>query len=353
MKISVVLAAFSWMATTCQAFQSTQMPNNHVVTRHHPSSPMIARKEPSKSFSSTSSTSLQASPLTALTSSPLGAVTVLASVVIVHEAGHYLAARLFGINVTEFSIGFGPKLFGFEALGNEFNLRGLPLGGYVRFPENYNVTELQEKEKVVRQAYQARVKDENWSTVYELFNLATLGFWDQQQRRKKFAAMNEEYQTLLQENAQKPWWTQLSGRPKPKPPAGDPEEYSVDYFEDPSLLQNRPWFERAVVLSGGVIFNMILAFSIYFGEINLGSGLPQPVFDSGVIITQTPSSTSASVGVLRQGDVILGINGKKQRKYTAGLCFGFSNKVFTHIISSSYRQRIAHVIQGTSCRCGF
>ena len=48
----------------------------------------------------------------------------------------------------EFSVGIGPKLFGFQAFGNEFNLRGLPLGGYVRFPENYNATlvaELQEE----------------------------------------------------------------------------------------------------------------------------------------------------------------------------------------------------------------
>ena len=40
----------------------------------------------------------------------------------------------------------------------------------------------------------------------------------------------------------------------------------VAYFEDPNLLQNRPWNERAIVLSGGVAFNLLLAFACYFGE---------------------------------------------------------------------------------------
>ena len=47
----------------------------------------------------------------------------------------------------------------------------------------------------------------------------------------------------------------------------DLENYEVEYFDDPQLLQNRPWPERAVVLSGGVIFNILLAFSIYFAAI--------------------------------------------------------------------------------------
>ena len=70
--------------------------------------------------------------------SPLGSLAVLAGVVIVHEAGHFLAARNFGVKINEFSVGFGPKLFGFKALkskregdeGVQFSVRALPLGGY-------------------------------------------------------------------------------------------------------------------------------------------------------------------------------------------------------------------------------
>jgi RIP metalloprotease RseP len=93
------------------------------------------------------STSLGSLPLNvANLGAPLGSMTVLAFVILIHEAGHFLAARSFGIAVSEFSIGVGPKLAGFVQKedendeGIEFNLRAIPLGGFVRFPENYNAT---------------------------------------------------------------------------------------------------------------------------------------------------------------------------------------------------------------------
>jgi membrane-associated protease RseP (regulator of RpoE activity) len=38
----------------------------------------------------------------------------------------------------------------------------------------------------------------------------------------------------------------------------------IEYYDDPDLFQNRPWPERAIVTAGGVIFNLLLAFCIYF-----------------------------------------------------------------------------------------
>ncbi|MDB4893905.1 MAG: peptidase [Firmicutes bacterium] len=55
--------------------------------------------------------------------------------ILVHEAGHYLAARWNGIAVAEFAIGWGPRIWGFEAGGTVWNLRAIPLGGYVRWHE--------------------------------------------------------------------------------------------------------------------------------------------------------------------------------------------------------------------------
>jgi len=82
-----------------------------------------------------------------MSSSVGGSLLVLSFVVTIHELGHYMAARSFGMNVTEFSVGIGPKIFGFTALGNDFSLRAFPLGGYVRFPENYNVTLLEQRQE--------------------------------------------------------------------------------------------------------------------------------------------------------------------------------------------------------------
>lgn len=58
------------------------------------------------------------------------AVLVFGVLVLVHELGHFLAARRCGIRVEEFSIGFGPALFSREKHGTRFTLRLIPLGGY-------------------------------------------------------------------------------------------------------------------------------------------------------------------------------------------------------------------------------
>lgn len=57
----------------------------------------------------------------------------LAVLVIIHELGHYIACRLFGIPVDEFGIGFPPRLATlFEWGGTKFSLNAIPLGGFVR-----------------------------------------------------------------------------------------------------------------------------------------------------------------------------------------------------------------------------
>lgn len=51
---------------------------------------------------------------------------------LLHEAGHYYAARAVGIKVHVFSLGFGPRMFGWTRNGCDFRLAWIPLGGYVR-----------------------------------------------------------------------------------------------------------------------------------------------------------------------------------------------------------------------------
>ena len=61
------------------------------------------------------------------------AVLVLLGVLIlVHELGHFIFARLFDVKVLRFSLGFGPRLFGFTHGETEYRLSLVPLGGYVR-----------------------------------------------------------------------------------------------------------------------------------------------------------------------------------------------------------------------------
>lgn len=154
------------------------------------------------------------SPLVRLALSPIGAVVVLSFVVLFHEMGHYLAAKSLGAQVDEFSVGLGPKLAGWQLFGGDaFNLRALPLGGFVSV---------------------------NTDSLAEL-----------------------------------------------------------------------PWQGRVGIMSAGVVFNMILATIIYTGQILVGDGLPVSVFEAGIAVGGFDKEKGAAAkGQLRQGDIIVAVNGK-------------------------------------------
>jgi regulator of sigma E protease len=57
-------------------------------------------------------------------------MATLVLLVVIHEYGHFLAAKLFGITPTEFSVGFGPRLYMKKKAGTEWSLRLIPAGGY-------------------------------------------------------------------------------------------------------------------------------------------------------------------------------------------------------------------------------
>ncbi|MBI5519504.1 MAG: RIP metalloprotease RseP [Desulfovibrio sp.] len=58
-------------------------------------------------------------------------VLVLGGLIFFHELGHFLVARMLGIGVKAFALGFGPKLLSFQAGMTEYRLCAVPLGGYV------------------------------------------------------------------------------------------------------------------------------------------------------------------------------------------------------------------------------
>ena len=68
----------------------------------------------------------------------------LGAVVFFHELGHFLAARLVGIKVERFALGFGPRLFGVKLGETDFCLKLVPLGGYVKMLGQEDVKPLEE-----------------------------------------------------------------------------------------------------------------------------------------------------------------------------------------------------------------
>lgn len=59
-------------------------------------------------------------------------IIVIGILIFVHELGHFLVAKKTGVTVEKFSLGFGPKLIGFERGGTQYMISAVPLGGYVK-----------------------------------------------------------------------------------------------------------------------------------------------------------------------------------------------------------------------------
>ncbi len=62
----------------------------------------------------------------------IGAIVALGVLVTFHELGHFIAARIFNVEVEKFSIGFGPKLLAFKKGKTEYRISLIPLGGYLK-----------------------------------------------------------------------------------------------------------------------------------------------------------------------------------------------------------------------------
>lgn len=155
----------------------------------------------------------------------LAAIAVLALLILVHELGHFMAARLQGIYANRFSLGFGPILWKYQGPETEYAIRAFPLGGFVGFPDD------------------------------------------------------------------------------------DPE--SDIPADDPNLLRNRPVLDRAIVISAGVIANLIFAYFVlvvHSGIVGIPSGFN---YQPGVYVGQVISeNTPAAQAGIKSGDLILAVNGK-------------------------------------------
>jgi membrane-associated protease RseP (regulator of RpoE activity) len=186
--------------------------------------------------------------------SVLAAIAVLAILIVVHEMGHFLAARLQGIYANRFSVGFGPILWKYQGTQTEYALRAFPLGGFVGFPDDDPESEI--------------------------------------------------------------------------PP------------NDPNLLRNRPILDRAIVISAGVIANLVFAYLILliqFGLVGIPTGFD---FKPGVVVQQIISENSpAAQSGIQVGDIILSVEGKELGASQE------ASSVLTKAIQNSPNQPLKFTIQ--------
>jgi len=78
-------------------------------------------------------------------------IILLTIVVFIHEYGHYYFAKKYGVGVTDFSIGFGKEIFGWnDKSGTRWKICWIPLGGYVKFFGDRNVFSQADQEELLK-----------------------------------------------------------------------------------------------------------------------------------------------------------------------------------------------------------
>lgn len=74
-------------------------------------------------------------------------IGLLLLMIFLHEVGHYATAKWSGMKVTEFFLGFGPKIWSFRRGDTEYGLKAIPAGAYVKVPGMYSFEEVQGTEE--------------------------------------------------------------------------------------------------------------------------------------------------------------------------------------------------------------
>jgi regulator of sigma E protease len=163
--------------------------------------------------------------------------------VVVHEFGHFAVAKLCGVRVEAFSVGFGPRLFGIKYGETDYKVCLLPLGGYVKMtgenPEqNLEIPGSTPGTPVVQQAFE-----------------------------------------------------------------GTPESFYPSLADDPGAFTNHPRWQRMLIGVAGPVSNFILAFGLmlfYFGVFN---EVPKVEVTEPTIEWVAPDSSAAKAGI-QPGDII-------------------------------------------------
>lgn len=175
----------------------------------------------------------------------IGAIFIL---VLIHELGHFLAAKAFGMRVERFSVGFPPRLFGFQKGDTDYCISATPLGGYVKIS----------------------------------------------------GMVDESMDTDFIESEPKPW------------------EY-----------RSKPVWQKMIVITAGVIFNMILAVVIYTGMFWTYGSQEVPSDRVGSLYV-VPGSLAEEVG-FRTGDRLVSVNGVRPETYRGGSFFTISDMTSSRI----------------------
>ena len=188
-------------------------------------------------------------------------VLALMVAIFLHEGGHFVTAKLFGMKVERFFLGFGPTLWSFRRGETEYGIKALPLGGFCKIAG--------------MSPYES---DGNFLE-------------EDRSARRRVAAAGGEGQS-----------GGVAAPPRPEP-------------ADPSRqFRNKPAWQRAIVLAAGSFTHFVVALLLIWVvlvAIGIGTGQATTTIQQTVPTTQGGAPAPAQAAGLRSGDRIVAIDGRR------------------------------------------
>lgn len=257
-------------------------------------------------------------------------VVLLSVLVFVHEGGHFLTARLFGMRCTEFMLGLPGPHIGFVHKGTKFGVTAVPLGGYARIT---GMTEPETSEKLRKRVLS--LVYERGSVVMEDVALAL-----DVEPRDAYLALEDLAEWGSIERPQKADRHNVYRTPASKGiPMGMPcPLYDVDAFFASEKSQQyfvRPFWKRAVVLCAGPAMNLLLAILVFMFVYSV-VGVDLTYRDTGQTVHFTLAPWDATAAGFRYiGQVIVAIAGLFNPATAAGTIQSSTSIVGIAVMSKS------------------
>lgn len=212
----------------------------------------------------------------------LGILFLLSFLILLHEVGHLVAAKIVGIPVAEFSVGLGPKVWTWRWRGTDYSLRALPLGGFV-------LPAVAEESDFRRIALRRRIA---FFLGGPLANLATA--------LPLFAVLNGTQRGLSFHGLFVAPWSQLATA------CWNTLALIPKMFAQPESLSGVVGIvvEGARISEGGMVLQFAILLSVSLAVLNL---LPIPILDGGQILMSTLEHLFPRLVRLRVPLTILGM----------------------------------------------
>ncbi|MBL3700542.1 RIP metalloprotease RseP [Leucobacter luti] len=241
----------------------------------------------------------------------LGILIVLVGLAVsigLHEIGHLIPAKLFGVKVTQYMVGFGKTLWSRKKGETEYGVKAIPLGGYIAMTGMYPPQKPGEAPRASTTGFLNSVVEEG----------------PLPSKRTRGDAGDAAGTTELVLDADAP--TDLEPRRGIAGIVDDARLASAETIEsgeEHRAFYQLPAWKRIIIMLGGPVMNLLLAF-VFFGIVLVGFGVPQPSTTLGQVSeclipagsTETscsagdPAAPAAAAGLL-PGDTILSVNGSQ------------------------------------------